>query len=159
MTNVASDWMGTEEQMSWNNPDKDWSPHQYDARHRFNLTGIFELPLGLRLSSIIRYHSAYPYNVTLGYDANKDGQILDYEEGVNRFSGRGKDFFIIDARVLKDIRWEALKFELFVDIFNLTNRGNFYANSYIGNRMSGNFGEPTMAYDPRLMQLGFRISF
>ncbi len=159
MTNVASDWMGTEEQMSWNNPDKDWGPHQYDARHRLNLTGIFELPLGLRLSSIIRYHSAYPYNVTLGYDANKDGQILDYEEGINRFSGRGKDFFTIDARILKDIRWEKLKFELFVDIFNLTNRVNFYANSYIGNKMSGNFGEPTMAYDPRLIQLGFRIHF
>jgi hypothetical protein len=159
MTNVASDWLGNEEQMSWNNPDKDWGPHQYDARHRLSLTGIFELPLGFRLSSIIRYHSAYPYNITLGYDANQDGQTLDYEEGVNRFSGRGKDFFSLDARIVKDIRLSSIQFQFFIDVFNLTNRANFYANSYIGNMMSAEFGNPTRAYDPRLVQLGLRIDF
>ncbi len=159
MTNVASDWLGNEEQMSWNNPDRDWGPHQYDARHRLNIIGIFSLPLGIRLSSIIRYHSAYPYNVTLGYDANQDGQVLDYEEGVNRFSGRGKDFLSIDARIIKDIQLKRFQVELFVDVFNLTNRVNFYSNSYIGNRQSANFGQPTEAYNARLIQLGFRIDF
>jgi len=159
MTNVASDWLGTEEQMSWNNPDKDWGPHQYDARHRLNFTGIFDLPFGFRSSTIIRYHSAYPYNITLGYDANKDGQMLDYEEGVNRFSGRGKDFFSIDSRIIKDIHLKPVMLQLFVDIFNLTNRVNFLAYSYIGNRQSTSFGMPTKADDPRLIQLGLRVDF
>jgi len=159
MTNVASDWLGTEEQMSWNNPDKDWGPHQFDARHRLNLTGTFDLPYGFRISAIVRYFSAYPYNIILGYDANKDGQNLDYEEGVNRFSARGQDFFSIDTRIIKDIQLKPLNFQLFVDIFNLTNRANFIANSYIGNRQSANFGNPTAACDPRLIQLGLRIDF
>jgi hypothetical protein len=159
MTNVASDWLGTEEQMSWNNPDKDWGPQRYDARHRLNLIGMFHLPLGLRVSSIIQYHSGYPYNITLGYDANEDGQLLDYPDGVNRFSGLGQDYFSIDARIIKDFRVKSIHIQLFVDIFNLTNRTNFVAYTYIGNLQSENFGEPTQAWDPRLIQLGVRIDF
>jgi hypothetical protein len=159
MTNVASDWLGIEEQMSWNNPDKDWGPHRYDARHRLNMMGMFNLPLGFRISSIIQYHSSYPYNVTLGFDANEDGQLLDYPDGVNRFSGRGKNFFSIDARIIKDFRVKYFNIQMFVDIFNLTNRTNFVAYTYIGNLQSENFGEPTQAWNPRLIQLGFRIDF
>jgi hypothetical protein len=158
-TNVASDWLGNEEQMSWNNPHKDWGPHRYDARHRFNLVGMFDLPLAFRFSTIIRYHSAYPYNVILGYDTNKDRQNLDYPEGVNRFSGRGKDFFIIDTRLTKDIKVKRFNFQVFIDIFNLTNRTNFVAYTYIGNMQSANFGNPTETWNPRLIQLGLRIDF
>lgn len=159
MTNVASDWMGTEEEMSWNNPDKDWGPHQYDARHRLNVIGIFNLPFGFRSSTVLRYHSAYPYNITLGYDANQDGQTLDYEEGVNRFSGRGNDFFSIDTRIIKDISLRKFNLQIFVDIFNLTNRVNFDAKNYIGKKTSEFFGEPTLAFDPRLIQIGLRFDF
>jgi outer membrane receptor protein involved in Fe transport len=159
MTNVASDWLGNEEQMSWNNPRKDWGPHRYDARHRFNLIGMFDLPLAFRFSAVVRYHSAYPYNVVLGYDANKDGQNLDYPEGVNRFSERGNDFLIIDTRLTKDIQIKKFNFQLFIDIFNLTNRTNFVAYTYIGNMQSENFGEPTEAWNPRLIQLGLRVDF
>jgi hypothetical protein len=158
-TNVASDWLGNEEQMSWNNPDKDWGPHRYDARHRFNLIGMFDLPFDFRFSAIVRYHSAYPYNVILGYDANKDGQNLDYPEGVNRFSGRGEDFLIVDTRLTKDIQIKQFNFQLFIDIFNLTDRTNFVAYAYIGNMQSANFGEPTEAWNPRLIQLGLRVDF
>jgi hypothetical protein len=159
MTNVASDWLGNEEQMSWNNPHKDWGPHRYDARHRFNLVGMFDLPLAFRFSAIVRYHSAYPYNVILGYDANKDGQNLDYPEGVNRFSGRGKDFLTIDTRLTKDIKVKRFNFQLFIDVFNLTNRTNFVAYTYIGNMQSANFGAPTETWNPRLIQLGLRVDF
>ena len=120
---------------------------------------MFDLPLAFRFSAIVRYHSAYPYNVTLGYDANKDGQTLDYPEGVNRFSERGNDFLIIDTRLTKDIKVKQFNFQLFIDIFNITNRTNFVAYTYIGNMQSANFGEPTEAWNPRLIQLGLRIDF
>jgi len=42
-------------------------------------------------------------------------------------------------------------------MFNLTNRANF--GSYVGNMLSSDFGKPTWADDPRLIQLGLRIDF
>jgi hypothetical protein len=159
MTNVSSWPTEIGEQMSWNNPDKDWGPHQFDARHRLSLMGMFDLPFGFGLGTIICYNSGNPYNITLGYDANEDGQLLDYPEGVNRFSGRGKDFLSIEARIRKDFKLKPFNIQLFVDIFNLTNRVNFVARWYIGNQQSQSFGEPTEAYDPRLIQLGIRIDF
>jgi hypothetical protein len=47
------------------------------------------------------------------------------------------------------------------EVFNLFNHENF--GSYVTNRSSAVFGQPSfngnVAYQPRMMQLGFRIGF
>ncbi|MBK9315385.1 MAG: hypothetical protein IPM55_14255 [Acidobacteria bacterium] len=47
-----------------------------DIRHRFFLMSNFTLPFGLRLSSILQYNTAPPYNITTGFGQQRrfDGQ-------------------------------------------------------------------------------------
>ena len=42
-------------------------------------------------------------------------------------------------------------------MFNVTNRANF--GGYVGNMLAPNFGQPTVASDPRLTQFGLRFNF
>ena len=52
---------------------------------------------------------------------------------------------------------QGLGLGLFWDVYNATNRLNFF--QYSGNRSSSVFGTPTSAQFPRQMQLGFRFTF
>ena len=56
----------------------DSGPLNTDALHKLNVSGIFDLPLKFQLSTIFTYRSAYPYNITYGYDYNKDGINRDF---------------------------------------------------------------------------------
>jgi hypothetical protein len=151
----CTDWFAT----NWNNPELDWGPHMFDSRHRLNFIGIFDIPFGFQLSAIFQYYSAPPYNVTLGYDANLDGQLYDYPAGKSRNSGRAGDFISLDARISKFLNVGRFRFQIFAEMFNLTNRVNYPSWAYVGNMLSPSFGEPFAASDPRLIQLGARIDF
>jgi len=154
MTN-CTDWFDS----NWNNPELDWGPHRLDARHRLNISGILDIPLGFQLSSIIRYKSAYPYNIILGIDANQDGQSYDYPAGMQRNAGRTSRFFQIDARLSKFVRIGRFGFQLFGEFYNLLNTVNYPSWAYIGNMQSALFGTPVGADIPRLIQFGARIDF
>jgi len=136
----------------------DYGPMSNDARHRLAITGIVDLPLGIQLSSIFYYHSAFPYNIVLGYDANLDGLNSDFPAGAHRNSGRGHDSFSLDTRISKFVNFGSrFNVQLFAEAFNLTNRTNF--GIPVGDMQSPLFGESVTADTPRLLQLGVRLNF
>jgi hypothetical protein len=136
----------------------DYGPINDDARHRLSLTGVVDLPLGFQLSTIFYYRSALPYSITLGYDANGDGIWSDYPGTAHRNSGRGPDYYSLDARVSKFVNLgDRFSVQIFAEMFNLTNRVNYYNPD--GDMGSSNFGKYSSAMDPRLIQFGVRFNF
>jgi hypothetical protein len=136
----------------------DYGPTNDDARHRLSLTGVVDLPLGFQLSTIFYYRSALPYSIVLGEDANGDGIWSDYPGTAHRNSGRGPDYYSLDARVSKFVNLSGrFSVQIFAEMFNLTNRVNYYNPD--GDMGSSNFGKYSSAMDPRLIQFGMRFNF
>jgi hypothetical protein len=74
-------------------------PSQQDTRHRFNILTNFRLTKSLSLSSIFNASSARPYNITTGFDDNKDLSVNDRPAGVGRNSARGAGQWDISSRL------------------------------------------------------------
>jgi carboxypeptidase family protein/TonB-dependent receptor-like protein len=73
-----------------------------------------------------------------------------------RNSVRGPNFWTVDFAVMKQVQLTgAARIELRLEAFNLFNRANFAAPN--GNRSAAGFGTITSTYDPRQMQLGFKV--
>ncbi|MEW6207028.1 MAG: carboxypeptidase regulatory-like domain-containing protein [Acidobacteriota bacterium] len=70
-----------------------------DARHR--VFGLFNMQLfyGLSLGTLFNYSSATPYNVTTGFDDNRDSVINDRPRGTARNSARGAGQWTMSARL------------------------------------------------------------
>lgn len=74
----------------------------------------------------------------------------------------GQPLHRVDVRVAKDINLPAgLKVTGIAEVFNVTNHKNYGA--YNGQLNSATFGEPRQnlanAYQPRVLQLAFKIAF
>lgn len=164
--------------------DADYGPSSYVQRHRLAWSGVFVLPLDLRLGTILSWASPLPYTITAGRDLNQDLTNNDRPAGVARNSGgvapevdaintwraanglqpitagdlNGANSFNWDMRLSRgfqlggDVRLEAL-----VEVFNVTNRANYLR--FVTNARLATLGQPTLAGDPRQVQLGFRLTF
>jgi hypothetical protein len=135
----------------------EYGPDENDARHRLSVNGIFDLPLGFQLSTWAYYNSALPYNIITGNDDYHNFSGIAYPPGKHRNSGRGTDYFAWNLRISKFINVKRVSFQLFAELFNVTNRANF--GGFVGNMLAPNFGQPTTASDPRLIQIGARFNF
>jgi hypothetical protein len=136
--------------------DTQWGPTDRDARHRLSVTGIVDLPLGFQLSGYFYYRSKLPWNAIYSDDVNADSVVEDYVDA-HRNSRRGFGEYTLNARISKFINISRLRLQLFGEFYNLTNRANFYEIfQYYG---LPDFGKPTEAGAPRLIQLGVRIDF
>ena len=143
----------------------DWGPTANDVRHRFVSNVIYELPWQFQAGFILTVNSAPPYNITLGTDANRDGDNFDRPEGVGYNDGRGDGFFQTDLRLSKKVTFGRFTGEVLWEMFNLFNTVNF--NNYNGNMSSAQgvtaigrptgFGQPRQAFDPFQAQLGFKL--
>jgi hypothetical protein len=49
----------------------------FDQRHRFNFAGVFNAPWNLTLGCVATLASGIPYDVTTGFDNNRDTEISD----------------------------------------------------------------------------------
>jgi hypothetical protein len=153
----------TDTQIEWSEasnyqfPELDYGPDNNDARHRLSVNGIVDLPLGFQLSAWAYYRTALPYNVITGNDDYQNYSWWAYPAGKKRNSGRGSDYFALNTRVSWFLRLKQFNIQVFAEMFNLTNRANF--GSYVSNMLSSDFGKPTWADDPRLIQLGLRFDF
>jgi hypothetical protein len=135
-------------------------PAWWDERHRFVFDGQILLPLGIQLSGIVSLASGRPYHVYTGNDENMNGNLKDdYQTGKGRNSERAKGYSNVDLRVTKIFRFGKYNIELIAESFNLFNRENFQADSYVGNPNSSNYMEPSIARAPRQVQVGARFSF
>lgn len=94
-----------------------------------------------------------------GSDDNGDGIIKDRPPGVGRNSERGSDYVNLDLRLSKQFTLNTVRLEAIADFFNLTNHDNFDPESFNGVITSENFGQPSVAFNPRLIQFGVRVQF
>jgi hypothetical protein len=146
-----------------------------DQRHRLTLSGTFNTPVGIengfarkafggfQVSYIFTSASRLPFNVLAGSDLNGDSNNNDRPRGLGRNTGRGFDFASFDLRLARRFHvTEKLNLELIAEGFNLFNRANYSVpnnNFGTGATPPATFGQPTAAFDPRQIQLGFRLNF
>ncbi|MGB8508160.1 MAG: TonB-dependent receptor, partial [Pyrinomonadaceae bacterium] len=146
-----------------------------DQRHRLTVSGTFNTPVGIenkfarkafggfQVSYIFTYASRLPFNVLAGSDLNGDSTNNDRALGLGRNTGRGFDFASFDMRLSRRFQLtEKFNLELLAEGFNLFNRSNFSVpnnNFGTGATPPATFGQPTAAFDPRQIQVGFRLNF
>jgi hypothetical protein len=146
-----------------------------DQRHRLTVSGTLNTPAtfenrfvrdafgGFQVSYIFAYASRLPFNVLAGSDLNGDSNNNDRPRGLGRNTGRGFDYASFDLRLARRFHvTEKLNLELIAEGFNLFNRANYSVpnnNFGTGAQPPATFGRPTAAFDPRQIQLGFRLSF
>lgn len=163
------------------NLDRNQGPSDFDIRHNLSISGTALVPRtgGLNVSWVARALSGRPFSLT-NADVDPDLNGIQAEplpagsyagEGPNAFAvdgyestrngARGPGFFELDMRLgyrfgLSNDR----RIEVFVDLFNLTDRTNF--DTPTGNLASSEFllltGYDT-SYTPRKVQIGARIQF
>jgi hypothetical protein len=121
-------------------------PSSVDRRHVLSINGRAEIPkaAGANVSATLRYMSGAPFSIfNSAVDADQNGELndpspagvysgvgTDAMQNVENRGGRngaiGPDYFQIDMRAgwRKHLHGEQAV-ELFLDIFNITNRANF----------------------------------
>ena len=141
-------------------------PADHDRRHRLRAIGTFNPGAGVRLGVLAIVESGAPFNITTGFDGNRDGVVRDRPLGVTRNSGQGPGQTQVDLRVTKvlPLRPAAGKHpdrhanvQLTLDAFNVFNFTNF--TDIIGVQTSPLFGQPTKAKPARTIQLSARYRF
>jgi len=144
-----------------NNIFADKGPTLRDARHRYVLSGIVNLPLGIQTSNIVALQSGRPFNITTGTDDNGDGHLKDRPPGVGRNAGRAAATYIWDTRLSRPFKiGERVEISPTIDMFNVVNHPNFDSESYNGVISSPTFGKPSdIISPPRQLQLGVRATF
>jgi hypothetical protein len=170
-------------------PEQEFSPNEFnytnfDERHRFTLSGIFELPWGIEVAPLVQVASARPYDFLAGSDINGDGRsTIDRVCVGSTVSSpvttpgcemqkpntlRGDPFFQADLRTAKNFKLgERANFKIIWEFYNLTNRNNF-CNNFDGSSVSSTFRQP-QGYcggqggpaftGPFRQQFGFRFEF
>ena len=137
-----------------------------DQRHRAVVNGIWEVGYGLQLSGLYFYGSGMRFATNVGTDRREvgsgsgrlraDGSIMPRNALV------GEPLHRVDLRIQRRF---ALFGRSYVDgmaeVFNLFNHENY--GSYTIDESSRAYGNPSfnenVAYQPRMLQLGFRFAF
>ena len=78
-------------------------PADFDRRHRLNLIGTLALPKAVRTGLVLSVASGLPYNITTGFDENRDTLANDRPLGVTRNTGRGPHTVQLDVRLTKTL--------------------------------------------------------
>ena len=165
------------------NLDKNWQLSETDRRHILTLSTRTEVPYtgGVTVSGVMRYMSGTPFTIhNTNIDADRNGILFDpiapgtYSgaagnpnaitvENKGGYRGaRGPDFFQLDLRFGYRLRpHTGSTLDIFVDVFNITNRANFnnpsgderLSNFLILQTLQGGSGFP------RAAQVGIRYGF
>jgi hypothetical protein len=179
----ASDFVQDQQPSNPYDIDAEFSYSAEHQRHRFTLTGVWELPYRSRqdgnavtralladwvLATSWRLRSGSPENPEVGSDVNVDGNsgtdrpIVDGKE-LTRNSYFGADYAVIDLRLSKRVRTGGrTSLLLIAEAFNLLNRVNYAGiNTTWGTDLEARstYGEYTSANNPREIQLGVKFEF
>jgi hypothetical protein len=141
-----------------------------DQRHRAVLNGLWEIGYGVQLSGIYFYGSGERFNTITGVDRRNEGTGGMAPNLRLRANGTilprngivGEPIHRVDMRVQKRLPI-AGRFSIdgIVEVFNLFDHANY--GSYVINEGNAQYGRPSfngnVAYQPRMMQLGFRATF
>ncbi|HJQ35659.1 MAG TPA: TonB-dependent receptor [Thermoanaerobaculia bacterium] len=165
-------------------PQSEWGPATHDQRHRLVVSGLYQLPWGFNVSTIVTAASGRPYTPLAGADVNGDGDggafpadrartnPADPATAVGRNSETMKGQFNVDARLSKRFSFgTGFGFEAIVDVFNLFNRVNyteinniFGRGAFPGTPQTDALGRVTygvyeQALPGRQIQLGAKVTF
>jgi len=155
-----------------------------DQKHRLVVSGLYQAPFGINLSTIITAASGRPYTALVGADLNGDGDggafpsdrartnPTDPSSAVKRNSETMDSQFNVDARVSKRFSFgSGFGIEGIIDVFNLFDRVNyteinniFGAGAFPGSPVKDAAGRVTygvyeQSLPGRQIQLGAKISF
>jgi hypothetical protein len=142
-------------------------PSDNDQRHRLVVSGnvggsAVRRLAGLQFGYVVSYATGVPFNVVAGSDLNNDTNNNDRPAGVRRNDRRQAVVSTVDLRVSRVFSIRGQRLEAMLDAFNMFNRVNILAVNNVfgtGATPSASFGQPTLAGDPRQIQLGVRWSF
>jgi hypothetical protein len=146
--------------------DRDVGPYFNDTLHNFIAGGIFGLPGGFQISTLIQAESGRPLTASSVDDLDGNGTFVDFTEGPNgeppgRGNFRGDPTITFDVRVTKLFRMGGEKnlqvtFETF-NLFNRVNRGRNFTDTF----ESPNFGLWNQGLETNQLQvqLGARFQF
>ena len=139
-----------------------------DQRHRAVFSGIYEAPLGIQLSGVYFYGSGERFSTSYGGDLRD--QVAGTELGRLRPNGTivprnqlvGDPIHRVDMRLQKRFRFfNRASADGMLELFNVLNHANY--GSYTTQESSSSYGQPVfssnISYQPRVLQLGFRVQF
>ena len=142
-----------------------------DQRHRAVLNGIWDLGYGVQLSGIYFYGSGERRRTNFGSDLRDEGGTVGIigaarlrRDGsiIPRAGIMSDPIHRVDMRLQKRLALGGHRsIEGILEVFNLINHANYGA--YVINESNANYGKPAsntnLAYQPRMLQLGFRTTF
>jgi hypothetical protein len=136
-----------------------------DQRHRASFNGIWDVGLGFQVSGLFLWGDAGWATPTSGVDALQTGggagRVRADGSIIERNSFDLPNYHRMDMRVQRRFSIGRARLEGIVEVFNVLNHANY--GGYVLNESNSRFGQPTeslnSAYQPRLLQLGFRATF
>ena len=165
-------------------PARERGPATHDQRHRLVVSGLYQLPLGVQVASIVTAASGRPFTPLAGADLNGDGDggafppdrarrnPADPASSVGRNSETMPAQVTVDMRVSKRFTVRGrTAMDVIAEAFNLFNRSNFSeVNSIFGRGAYPNepqrdaqgrvtYGLFEQALPPRQIQLALRLTF
>jgi len=146
-----------------------------DQRHRATFNGIWDAGHGFQLSGVYFYGSGKRFSTSYGGDLRGVGESNGGAQGtpitprlrpdgtiVARNNLVGLPIHRVDMRLQRRFRLAArTSVDGLVEVFNVFNRANY--GSYVTQESNRSYGQPSfnsnIAYQPRMLQLGFRVAF
>jgi len=138
-----------------------------DQRHRATFNGIWDVGMGFQLSGLYFFGSGERRSTSYGGDRRNQGAASSQRlrpDGsiVARNDFVGLPLHRLDVRLTKRQRIVGrATIDGIVEVFNLFNHENY--GSYTTQESNRNFGLPSfnsnVAFQPRIVQLGFRLAF
>jgi hypothetical protein len=137
-----------------------------DQRHRAVVNGIWEAGYGFQLSGLYFFGSGARFLTSYGGDlrntGGSDGRLRPDGTIVPRNNFVGEPLHRVDMRVQRRFGFSSrARVDALLEVFNLFNHENY--GSYTTAESNRNYGRPTqhtdVAYQPRMLQLGFRATF
>jgi hypothetical protein len=137
-----------------------------DQRHRAVFNGIWQLPYAMQLSGLYFFGSgerqATNYGGDLRLTGGTGGRLRPDGTVMPRNSFVGHPIHRVDLRIQR--RFQLQKhagIDGIIEVFNLFNHANY--GSYVTAESNTKYGTPSsntnVAYQPRMLQLGFRATF
>jgi hypothetical protein len=145
----------------------EWAYAVLDQRHRAVLNGIWQVGYGFEVSGLYFYGSGQRFATTWGGgDLRQEGfvstnRLRPDSSIVPRNNFVGRPLHRVDLRFTKRFNLGRVKADGVWEIFNAFNHENF--GSYVTAESNQQYGQPSantnVAYQPRMMQLGFKFTF
>jgi len=138
-----------------------------EQRHRATFNGIWDAGLGIQLSGLYFFGSGERFSTSWGGDlrnmgAASTGRLRADGQLTPRNNLVGEPIHRVDMRVMKRQRIVGrTTIDGMLEVFNLFNHENY--GSYTTLESNAAYGRPSfnanVAYQPRIVQFGFRLAF